>query len=387
MANFYISTENPYLNKMKVLIYGDFFYPSMGGGELYACSLANRLSDKKIHTIVVTPFPNPEKDSFKFNVIRMKNPLYVKRFNMNFIELIRLVKRAKPDLVHFSGPSIMENLCSIFFKLFHIPTVLTYHAGFYEKKWKLAGRLIHRFTYDLLDKIIIQSNRDRNALISEGVKKSKLELMMLNGIDRNIFRYYLKKNEKKDDMTIKLMIVARLDTNHRYKGVDSFLKIFSELVKRDNGAKMHLNIVGNGDLYGYFKNLAVELGLIGNVSFLGDVKEEELVRTYQLSDFLVLPSITDGEGFGRVALEALSCGTNIIVSKFAGVSSLLKQHGIGTIYDPYFPEEAIEKIEDAFNQSTQLSSDKVNRFFRDEKLELETVVLETIKVYESLKFV
>ena len=55
--------------------------------------------------------------------------------------------------------------------------------------------------------------------------------------------------------------------------------------------------------------------------FAGFVRGEELMKLYRAADLYVMPSVS--EPFGLTALEALSNGTPILVSKQSGVSEVL----------------------------------------------------------------
>ena len=62
-------------------------------------------------------------------------------------------------------------------------------------------------------------------------------------------------------------------------------------------------------------------GLVGRVHFTGFVPDEALVDLYNRAELLVLPSIE--EGFGLPALEAVACGTPVVVSETGPISALL----------------------------------------------------------------
>ena len=49
------------------------------------------------------------------------------------------------------------------------------------------------------------------------------------------------------------------------------------------------------------------------------------------SKALILTSINDSEGFGRVVLEAVFCGAVFIVSKFAGSAEVVSEHQCGVL--------------------------------------------------------
>jgi len=72
------------------------------------------------------------------------------------------------------------------------------------------------------------------------------------------------------------------------------------------------------------------LGLEARVTFTGFVTDEELLHLYNAAEVLVLPSFH--EGFGLPALEAMACGTPVIVSDAGALPEVVGD--AGRIFDP-----------------------------------------------------
>lgn len=72
-----------------------------------------------------------------------------------------------------------------------------------------------------------------------------------------------------------------------------------------------LVVVGDGPLRGRLEALARRAG--GRVEFTGFLPSDELLRRFQAADLFVLPS-SELEAFGLVTLEALACGTPVLVT-------------------------------------------------------------------------
>jgi glycosyltransferase involved in cell wall biosynthesis len=81
-------------------------------------------------------------------------------------------------------------------------------------------------------------------------------------------------------------------------------------------------IVGDGDLRPQFKARAAALDLAGRAIFAGRAAQAELPAYYALCDALVLPSITMGEAFGIVLLEAMACAKPVIASDLPSVRTV-----------------------------------------------------------------
>jgi rhamnosyl/mannosyltransferase len=103
------------------------------------------------------------------------------------------------------------------------------------------------------------------------------------------------------------------------------LKAWSEYIKetKDNSI---LLIIGDGELVGYYKNMASELGLTSdNTIFKGYVPREILLDCYLASDVFVLPSQDNNEAFGITPIEAMLYGNAIIASDIPGIRGAVRR--------------------------------------------------------------
>ena len=76
--------------------------------------------------------------------------------------------------------------------------------------------------------------------------------------------------------------------------------------------------------------LVNRLGLAGRAHFVGRVSDEELVWLYNAAQAFVLPSFY--EGFGLPPLEAMACGTPVIVSNTSSLPEVVGDAGL--LVDP-----------------------------------------------------
>lgn len=82
-----------------------------------------------------------------------------------------------------------------------------------------------------------------------------------------------------------------------------------------------LMIVGSGSLEQELKRIAVRMGIADRVHFAGYVQNKDLAAYLDVSDFLVLPSITTRrfkEPWGLVANEAMNRGRPVVASTAVG---------------------------------------------------------------------
>lgn len=91
----------------------------------------------------------------------------------------------------------------------------------------------------------------------------------------------------------------------------------------------HLVLAGTGENEGALRSLAASLGLKDRVQFLGHVNHDLLPQLFSAADAIVLPS--ESEGLANVWVEALACGTPIVVPDVGGARELLTNPAAGRL--------------------------------------------------------
>lgn len=114
-----------------------------------------------------------------------------------------------------------------------------------------------------------------------------------------------------------VVAVRRLVTR---TGLDVLLNAWG-LVLRDHPTAV-LVVVGNGPMREGLQKLATEIGVGGNVRFLGSVDDAKVVACYRAADVSVVPSVAL-ESFGLSALESLACGTPVVATYTGGLPEVL----------------------------------------------------------------
>jgi len=146
------------------------------------------------------------------------------------------------------------------------------------------------------------------------------------------------------------LIVGRMAISERYKGHDTLLEVWSDVLREIPGAR--LVVAGDGDDQARLQAKASSLGLGRSIEFRGHVSSGALDSLYKRMCFMVMPS--RGEGFGFVFLEAMRHGKPVIAGVGAG-SEIVDNGRTGFVVDP--------------GDRAALTS-AVVRLFRDEDLRL-----------------
>ncbi len=88
-------------------------------------------------------------------------------------------------------------------------------------------------------------------------------------------------------------------------------------------------LAGDGSSEGDYRALATRLGVAERVRFLGPVANAELPQLYRAADAIVMPSVS--EGLANAWVEALACGTPIVISDAGGAAELVTSKAAGRI--------------------------------------------------------
>lgn len=94
---------------------------------------------------------------------------------------------------------------------------------------------------------------------------------------------------------------------------------------------VHYWLAGAGEAEGAYRALAARLGVENRVHFLGPVANADLPQLYRAADAVVMPSVS--EGLANAWVEALACGTPIVISDAGGAAELVTSPVAGRIVD------------------------------------------------------
>ncbi|WP_338468278.1 glycosyltransferase [Novosphingobium sp. ZN18A2] len=92
---------------------------------------------------------------------------------------------------------------------------------------------------------------------------------------------------------------------------------------------VHLAIAGSGPEQARLETLAAAMGAADRVQFLGAVGHETLPGLLSAADVMVLPS--EREGLANAWIEALACGTPIVVPDIGGASEIVTSPAAGRL--------------------------------------------------------
>ncbi len=94
---------------------------------------------------------------------------------------------------------------------------------------------------------------------------------------------------------------------------------------------VHYRMAGAGEEQARYRALAERLGVADRVHFLGPVANADLPMLYRAANVVVMPSVS--EGLANAWVEALACGTPIVISDAGGAAELVESPVAGRIVE------------------------------------------------------
>jgi glycosyltransferase involved in cell wall biosynthesis len=140
----------------------------------------------------------------------------------------------------------------------------------------------------------------------------------------------------------------------------------------------------------HFGKLQEEFGRSKNIIRTGYVVDGELNALYNLASVYVQPSYY--EGFGMPVLEAMTCGTPVVIAKTNALTEIAG--GAALVADPNDPKEMADKITEILKNPTSLklrgAGEKTKKQLvnsglkRAKEFSWGKTAKDTLKVYKSL---
>ena len=235
------------------------------------------------------------------------------RFNKAAAEAL---KEAKYDLIHahdwptFEAAMLMQSVSNK-------PLILHVHSTEIDRNGEHGNEFVFKLEkegFDKADKIITVSQYTKNVLTNHyDVNDKKIEVVyhgVPEGFDNRKTENPLPEFGEK--------VVTFCGRITHQKGPSYFVNAASKLSERTD--QIRFVMAGDGDLKEKMIELTAELGISKHFHFSGFLTKEELNRLWQITDVLVMPSVS--EPFGLTGVEAMSADLPIIISRQSGLIEL-----------------------------------------------------------------
>ena len=368
---------------MKVLMLPPAFYPVRGGAETVVRNLSLALNKIGIETDIMT-FNMDRKYSprwkgkteridgltvYKVPAIswmRTPSPRINMKVNLipgRFTNIMR-----NYDIIHFHEVDFSFPLFSF---LVRRPKILHLHGISidYFRRYHLS-RIIFKHVADYYIAITRQMEKD---LAELGITKNRI-IYLPNSID---VKSFYPDGEKEDNLLLYLGRIVPV------KGLHVLLASL-RYVKQPT----RLAIAGPIGDFKYHKGVTEQIERenkrgLHNITYLGAVTQQELMKLYRSSSVFVLPS--SWEAFPMAILEALSCETPVITTPVGANSEIVLNHKNGILVpvnDPLKLAEAINFMLE--NRDKRIEMGQKGRESVVENYSVEAIANRLSKIYQEI---
>lgn len=321
---------------MIILHFYKRYYPdSYGGVEQVIFQLASGSAQLGVHSTVLSLTSNKvprvvEVNGHESYRCRSNFTIASTDFSLSsFWQFNELVKNV--DIVHYHFPWPFMDL--VHFAINHKkPSVVTYHSDIVKQKilLKLYKPLKNKFL-ESVDTIVATSPNYLETSDLLQLHKNKVEVIPI-GLDRKL---YPPINVERVDYWRKNLG----DKFFLFVGVLRYYKGLNILLDALALGDLPTVIIGSGPIEYELKIKAESLRL-KNVTFLGQVSEEDKVAILDLSFVIVFPSHLRSEAFGISLLEGAMYGKPMISSEIGtGTSFINNDQQTGIVVPPSSPKD------------------------------------------------
>lgn len=254
-----------------------------------------------------------------------------------FPSLLYSLLRLRPDVIYCyeEAHTFMAALVLLLRRVFFPRSqVILYAAQNIKKQYPLPFRLFERYCFRHADMILACGTTVASTLRSKGYRRplrvvplpTDTDAFAPNAEERRAVRRRLNIPE---DGTVVFYAGKLIEE----KGLHALWSAFADLVSKQNDAynNAYLVLAGGGPLKQEMEKAAEVAGLEAQLRLPGVVHNSELSAYMNAADVFVLPSETRAnwrEQFGRVAVEAMSCGVPVVGSDSGEIPTVLGDEGL-----------------------------------------------------------
>lgn len=340
------------------------FTPNIGGLETHLDDLCDFLVKRNYRVYVITPQPTITK--VLGDRIEKRGNLIVHRIYWFGHLFYRLDSHPLLKFLYFAP---MQLIWSLFFILKHYKEIDVIHAhgvisafvakvlGMFFKKRRVAT--IHtlynldknptlvkmlRMVLPSFDVILTLTTKSKEELTSIGLPDEKIKIFT-HWVNQEVFRPLDKIQCKQKNGWSDKFIVLYVGRLVEIKGVRLLLEVAKEFGSITNKC---FAFIGEGPL-------AEEIEMVSrqhsNIIYLGKIAKKHLPIYYNAADVVIMPALY-AEPFGRVLLEAFSCGIPVIASNKGGIPEVLDS-STGVFVEPN-SDEIRKKVKHLYTNRNEL---------------------------------
>jgi glycosyltransferase involved in cell wall biosynthesis len=260
-----------------------------------------------------------------------------------------------------------------------IPVIITFWNGdvTWWAQWSGIERLLKKqlviYGVRRAKAITVNSQEAFKTCLNYGAKAEKIHLIRYPGVDASRFKPIVKEEAKRKlGITAKKVVLCPRGLS-QYLNSDIIVKAAATVAKRyPDSLFVFVSGVGGQNELRKHKEQAFELGIENYVRWDGQVPWELMPTYYNAADVMV--SISSNDSLPNCMLEAMSCGTPIIMGDIPQIREWVADGVNGFLVPTRNPGSLSNRIADVFEGSvkmiaslTQSNVELVKREFDSER--------------------
>jgi glycosyltransferase involved in cell wall biosynthesis len=347
------------------MIVTDQYPPMVGGVPTVTHGLAHDFADRGHQVWVVAPSQGAR------DVRRLEHKVRVYRFSsfewptyeglripfLPFVPIRNLLKRSDPHIIHIHSPIVLGNIAQILAGGLRKPVIATNHYLPINMSRSLAAdpflsKSFNNITYSYLvnfcnrfEYVTAPTQTALNLRYEHGLRAPAG--VISNGIDLKKFTPGERSDQVLQRLNLPLdrPIVLHVNRLNYEKRVDVLLDAVAKMTS--NG---HIALVGTGPAEADLREQAEQLHITDRVSFLGFVRDADLLALRRSSEFFVIPSEADLQSLAT--MEAMACGLPVIAANSYALPELAHHGENGYVFQPGNGDEMASYIDKLLGEPT-----------------------------------
>jgi glycosyltransferase involved in cell wall biosynthesis len=320
---------------MKILML-NYEFPPIGGGAAKAnlCLLRQYAGRDDLHVDVLTSAPKPGFKSEKFSENITIHKVGIHKKDLHFWRRIEVIEWLVKAGFHYRK-LLREKDYDLAHAFFGFPTGWLCYRNAEKLPYIISlrgsdvpgqhSRL--QLDYKILAPAFRAIWKKASALVacSEGLKERALLFMpsvsidvIPNGVELD--RFFPTGTSEKSKV-LRLLTVGRLSVTKR---IDLLIDAV-EILHR-TACKLHLTIVGGGQMERQLRKIVAERELGEVIKLTGRISSEKIPELYRRNDIFISASMQ--EGMSNAMLEAMASGLPIVTTRCEGLAELIDGNGL-----------------------------------------------------------
>ena len=344
------------ISKKRIVLFADVLEENFDGVSVTLTKILHSVPRDRFEYLVITSHPPKNTKDFPHKLVilpYLKIPMQ-KGYRLGLPrdkELKQVLDEFKPDLIHFTSPSLFGGYAIKYGKKNKIPVLNIYHTHYpayikYYIGWlgdQTIGRLINMLAmwyYKNSNITLAPTRMIKMDLIKRGVPADTIKVWG-RAIKTNSFSPEYRDEKYFDGLVPKgnkkVLFVSRLI---KEKEMTTIVKVYRLLQKKVPNVTMV--ITGDGPERAWLEEK------MPNAVFTGKKTGLELSKIYASCDLFFFPSAS--ETFGNVVIEAMASGLPVVAANAGGPAELVRDNKTGYLVNTgnakMFCNKIIEVLKD-----------------------------------------